>query len=125
VEAAVAAPLQPWEALAQPSDGPAFPKGQGETIALTQPSGGRPSPKGPAEQASAGFAPRSKRRKKTREASPLGRLIGVLVSGLLGLACAYGIACWIGGPKNDMFHVFYKTPPAVHPAPAVKHIGPR
>jgi hypothetical protein len=64
--------------------------------------------------------PRPKRRRVIREASPLGRLIGILISGLFGLACAYGIACRVGGDKNDVFHVFYKKAPQ---APLLKSEG--
>jgi len=49
-----------------------------------------------------------KPRRKIREFSARGRLIGVLVSGLFGLACAYCLGCYVGGAKNDVFHVFYK-----------------
>jgi hypothetical protein len=50
------------------------------------------------------------KRKKTRQSCPVIRLIGVVVSGLLGLACAYGLACWLGGEKNDVLHIFYSAP---------------
>ena len=55
--------------------------------------------------------PPRKRRRRMRETSPLGRLVGVLVSGLLGLALRHGIGCWVDR-TNDFFHIFYKLPPS-------------
>ena len=63
-------------------------------------------------------APRPKMRTRARESSAAGRMVGVFISGLLGLACAYGIACWFGGQKNDFLHIFYTklpSPPASLP----------
>ena len=56
------------------------------------------------------------KRRPERKASPLGRTLGVLISGLLGLACAYGLACWVD-EKNDTFHIFHKEPSPPAPLP--------
>ena len=70
------------------------------------PAAARPEPltseAAEAEAIAAYPAPRTPRRK--RERSALGRLIGIVGSALLGLACAYALACWVD-KKNDIFHV--------------------
>jgi hypothetical protein len=104
------------QALAEgPPDG-----GDGETIALAEePEGaldavdfaaitGKAPPAAAAEEAAAAL-PRPRKRKKPREASALGRVIGMAVTGALGLACAYLFACWYDA-RNDSYHIFHKKP---------------
>ena len=49
------------------------------------------------------IAPLLQRLPRHREIGFLGalrRLIGMVIAGVLGAVCAYGIVCWIGGEKK-------------------------
>lgn len=78
--------------------------------------------KAPVAQAAEGAPvvalPPLKKKKKKREANMFVRLFGMLLAGGLALPCVYALALWIGGPKNDIFHLYYKTNGPKHHAAA-------
>lgn len=83
----------------------------GEATAVAE--GAEPTPAAPV-----------KRKRPKRETSMVGRLIGILISGLLALPAAYGIGLLVNKEKYDFLHLFDKkkdkTPAVAQETPKAK-----
>jgi len=74
-------------------------------------------------------SPLPETRRRRRKTSAVRRLIGMAISGAIGIALGYLILCWIGGKQYDFLNIFSKTRPSSQaplsvPRPNVSKKGP-